>query len=247
MADHWAQIKNNSLVSTALAINACRIAGRLRSLPLLEVNRRRSFSIHGVVRNFSTRSEEQEWHFSCSFMSFAIFSVHRKNKTFRAGRSSLLDYTLIVLKILKPLSAVLIITPGNCRCQWTSFTSFWPWNKTTKKWATFLKKRKMPKNMSRRKNKWKNKRRNINRGNFLYVHPPHHPWVPFTLPHTSTLRIFRSRGRFNLHLPEFQLLCLWRCTGKPRYGHSIEGLSVVCVSLFSHFCFWDLKTRVPFS
>ena len=105
----------------------------------------------------------------------------------------------------------------------------------------------MPKNMSRRKNKWKNKRRNINRGNFLYVHPPHHPWAPFTLPHTSTLRICRSRGRFNLHLPEFQLLCLWRCTGKPRYGHSIEGLSVVCVSLFSHFCFWDLKTRVPFS
>lgn len=137
VADHWAQIKNNSLVSTSLAINACRIAGRLRSLPLLEVNRRRSFSIHGVVRNFSTRSDEQEWHFSCSFMSFAIFSVHRKNKTFRAGRSSLLDYTLIVLKILKPLSAVLIITPGNCRCQWTSFTSFWPWNKTRKKWATF--------------------------------------------------------------------------------------------------------------
>lgn len=145
VADHWAQIKNNSLVSTALAINACRIAGRLRSLPLLEVNRRRSFSIHGVVRTFSTRSDEQEWHFSCSFMSFAIFSVHRKNKTFRAGRSSLPDYTLIVLKILKPLSAVLIMTPGNCRCQWTSFTSFWPWNKTRKKWATFKKRGKCPK------------------------------------------------------------------------------------------------------
>lgn len=109
-----------------------------------------------------------------------------------------------------------------------------------------LGKMKMPKSMSRRKSKWKNIRRNINQGKFFDVHPPHHPWVPFRLPHTSILKIFRFRGRFNLQLPEFQLLCLCKWTEKPRYGHSIDGLSVVCVSLFSHFCFCDLKTRVPF-
>lgn len=93
------------------------------------------------------------------FHVLCYFFSAQKNSTFRAGRSTLPDYTLIVLKILKPLSAVLIITPGNCRCQWTSFTSFWPWNKTRKKWVTFKKKRKTLKNMSQRKNKWKNKRR----------------------------------------------------------------------------------------
>ena len=36
-------------------------------------------------------------------------------------------HTLIVLKILKPLWAVLRITPGSCRCQWSSLMSVCPW------------------------------------------------------------------------------------------------------------------------
>lgn len=36
---------------------------------------------------------------------------------------------------------MLIITPGSWRCQWTSFTSFWPWNGTTmiSKYGTITK------------------------------------------------------------------------------------------------------------
>ena len=37
------------------------------------------------------------------------------------------SYTLIVLKMLKPLRAVVISTPGSCGCQWSSFISFCPW------------------------------------------------------------------------------------------------------------------------
>lgn len=36
-------------------------------------------------------------------------------------------YTLIVLKILNPLNAVLMMTPGSCGCQCSSLTSVWPW------------------------------------------------------------------------------------------------------------------------
>ena len=36
-------------------------------------------------------------------------------------------YTEIVLKMLKPSYAVLTTAPGIWGCQWTSFTSFWPW------------------------------------------------------------------------------------------------------------------------
>ena len=86
VADHWAQRKNNSLVATELAINACRIAVRLGSLPLLEVNSPAAFLISmALSRNFSTRSDEQEWHVSFSFMFFAIFSVHEKNHTLLRG------------------------------------------------------------------------------------------------------------------------------------------------------------------
>ena len=35
--------------------------------------------------------------------------------------------TLIVLKILKPVRAVVRSTPGSCGCQWISFTSCCPW------------------------------------------------------------------------------------------------------------------------
>lgn len=36
-------------------------------------------------------------------------------------------YTLIVRKMLKPLCAVLIMTPGNCLCQCNSLMSVCPW------------------------------------------------------------------------------------------------------------------------
>ncbi len=36
-------------------------------------------------------------------------------------------YTLIVLKMLKPVSAVLMTRPGTCGCQCSSLISFWPW------------------------------------------------------------------------------------------------------------------------
>ncbi len=36
-------------------------------------------------------------------------------------------HTLMVLNTLNPLCAVLIIRPGICGCQWSSFISFWPW------------------------------------------------------------------------------------------------------------------------
>lgn len=41
-------------------------------------------------------------------------------------------YTQIVLKMLKSLCAVLMMTPGSCACQWSSFMSVCPqcWNKS---------------------------------------------------------------------------------------------------------------------
>lgn len=54
-----------------------------------------------------------EWY----YQDIMINNLHPQNS---------FHYTLMVLKILKPLSAVLISTPGSWWCQWTSFISFWP-------------------------------------------------------------------------------------------------------------------------
>ena len=67
---------------------------------------------------------------SCNVLPIAhTLCMHVVPKT---SRVFLTLYTQIVLKMLKSLSAVLIITPGSCGCQCSSFMFIWPqcWNRS---------------------------------------------------------------------------------------------------------------------